>query len=539
LHGGAAPDSPVAGSLAPEAATTAGLFREASGSAHRAPRGGGLAAEARHPAWQGAPDELQPLALYDKDGGLMRIRAACERARLAGLVPGLSLAEARARFPFVRYEEMDRGADAALLAAIADWCDRYTPLVALDGPSGLFLDISGCAHLFGGEDGLMRDLAHRMEGQGLAAGLAIASSAGPAAALAVHAPGTVTRPGEEVGLLAPLPCRALRFEPALSATLDRLGLRRVGELLSMPRASLGRRFGAAFMEQLDFAIGRSTRPLNPRRPVPALIYERRLFEPIGRVEDIENLILHLAQRLKPDLERLGQGVRQLELSLFRVDGVVERIALATARPMRDPASIRRLFCERLKAIGDERDAGYGYDLLRLSVLSMDVLDDDQSNFLASGVTAERMVTLVDRLTARLGPGAVQSLQDVASHWPEKAQALVAGFSGTAAATDTAMECLPRPLRILDPPEPVEAISVLPEGEPIRFVWRRAAHRVLRLEGPERIEPEWWHDDVTTATPGLFRDYFRIEDDAGRRYWMFREGLADMRPARWFLHGIFP
>ena len=160
----------------------------------------------------------------------------------------------------------------------------------------------------------------------------------------------------------------------------------------MPRASLGRRFGAAFMEQLDFAIGRSTRPLNPRRPVPALIYERRLFEPIGRVEDIENLILHLAQRLKPDLERLGQGVRQLELSLFRVDGVVERIALATARPMRDPASIRRLFCERLKAIGDERDAGYGYDLLRLSVLSMDVLDDDQSNFLASGVTAERTVS---------------------------------------------------------------------------------------------------------------------------------------------------
>lgn len=537
MHG-AGPDASVAGCLEPEAVATAGLFREASGSAHRAPRGGGLAARAEHPVDRGAPDELLPLALYDKDGGLMRVRAACERARLAGLVPGLSLAEARARFPHVRFEELDRDADAGFLAAIADWCDRYTPLVALDGPAGLLMDITGCAHLFGGEAGLMRDLADRMEGQGLAAGLAIASSAGPAAALAVHAPGTITRAGEEVALLSPLSCRALRFDPSVSATLDRLGLRRVGELLSMPRASLGRRFGAAFMEQFDFATGCSTRPLNPRRPVPAVIHERRLFEPIGRVEDIESLILHLGQRLKPDLERLGQGVRQLELSLFRVDGVVERIALATARPIRDPVAIRRLFSERLKAIGDERDAGYGYDLLRLSVLSMDVLVDDQSDFIASGVTAEKMVTLVDRLTARLGPGAVQSLRDGASHWPEKAQVLVAGFSGSVEAAP-AMEFPPRPLRILDPPEPIEAISVLPEGEPIRFVWRRAAHRVLRLEGPERIEPEWWHDDVTTVAPGLFRDYFRIEDDAGRRYWMFREGLPDMRPARWFLHGIFP
>lgn len=525
---------------------TAGLFREATGSAHRAPRAGllavaedGIAAAAR------TQDDLAPLALYERDGGLVRIVSLCERARRAGLARGASLAEARARFPHFAFEPADRGADMRLLDAVADWCDRYTPLVALDGARGILMDITGCAHLFGGEAAMMADLLARLTAQGLAGQAAIAPSAGPALALAAFVPGTILAAGAELEALRPLPVRALRFPPDTAAILDRLGLRCVGDILSQPRASLGRRFGAAFLDRLDTGTGQATRPISPRRPVPQLIHERRLFEPIGRVEDIEGLILHLATRLKPDLERSGQGARQLELSLFRVDGVVERILLATSRPLRDPERVRRLFSERLKAIGDERDAGYGYDLLRLAVMSMAPLAERQTGFSQSEDSGEALTVLVDRLAARLGPESVLSLAPVASHWPEAAQRLVPGLApglvpGLARARDVAPErsLAMRPLRLLHPAEPVEAMAVLPEGEPVRFVWRRAVHRVLRIEGPERIEPEWWRRAVPGAEPEPPRDYFRIEDEEGRRYWMFREGLYGSKEPRWFLHGIF-
>nr|WP_188052335.1 DNA polymerase Y family protein [Aureimonas fodinaquatilis] len=528
-------DGPKPVLQAGETDTMAGLFREGPGSAHHVPRSAALTAQPASPS-----TGLQPLVLYEKDANAFCITACCEAAMANGVRPGLTMAETRARFPFFAFEPAEPAADARLLEAIADWCDGYTPLVALDKPNGLLLDISGCAHLFGGEAALLDDLVRKLVAQGFKPQAAIASQAGPALALAAYRPGFIVPETAAVEpILAPLPARALRFGAQTTAVLSRLGLKQVGDLLALPRAGLGRRFGADFMDRLDIGLGRAERPLNPRRLVPQLIHERRLCEPIGRMEDIEGLTLHLAQMLKPDLERRGQGARHLELALFRVDGVVDRVELRTAMPLRDPERIRRLFAERLKAIGDERDAGFGYDLLRLSVLSSAAMSDQQQNFTA-GVddNSEALEILIDRLAARLGVESVQSLQPVASHWPEKAQRLQAGLATASVQLAHVPDYAPRPLRLLTPPEKIEAMAVLPEGEPIRFVWRRATHRVVRMEGPERIAPEWWQQAVPDMPAMPARDYFRIEDSEGRRYWMFRLGDYETQEPQWFLHGIF-
>ncbi|MCW4116454.1 DNA polymerase Y family protein [Aurantimonas sp. MSK8Z-1] len=485
----------------------------------------------------GAP---APLALYRTVANANRLTALCETAEAGGLAPGLGLAEAKARFPGLEVLEADPAADRRLLEAVADWCDRYTPLVALDPPHGLVLDISGCAHLFGGERGLLDDLLARLFHQGFAASAAIAGHAGTALALAAHRPGLMVGAGAEIAAIGDLPVAALRLEPELAATLLRLGLTTLGALLALPRAALARRFGADLLLRLDRAAGRADRPIGPRRPVPLLIAERRLFEPVSRTEDVEAILLALAERLRGDLERRGEGARRLELSLFRVDGQVARLTVGTSEPQRDPRRIQSLFRERLAAVGDELDAGFGYDLVKLTVLQAEGLADRQEDLSRPDADDRTVVTLLDRLGARLGEASVLRLSPVASHWPERAQDLAPAVAGPAAAASGEDERLwlftaPRPLRLLADPEPVEAVAEVPEGPPIRFRWRRALHGVRRSEGPERIEPEWWR-----ASGAAARDYFRVEDEEGRRYWLFREGFygrGEVEPA-WYLHGFF-
>ena len=515
----------------------------------------------------GAPSLL---ALYRNAANANRITAVCEQAEEAGLVPGLGLAEARARFPSCETLACDPEADRRLLAAIADWCDRYTPLVALDPPFGLVLDISGCAHLQGGERALMDDILIRLFHQGFAASAAIASSAGAAMALmtAGAAPLIVPRGGERAAV-APLSVKALRLEPEMAALLARLGLKTVAVLLDQPRAGLARRFGKTLLDRLDAATGIAERPINPRRPVAHLSAERRLFEPISLMEDIARLLLSLAERLKGDLEERGLGARRLELSLFRVDGVVSRLEVGTARPLREPKRVAALFREKLASLGDELDAGFGYDLVRLSVHEAESLEGTQTDLTGEDPEGTGLTHLVDRLGARLGQEAVLLAETVeswiperAAHWRPAASALgdrsrlaaspVAGRSRLVAGKATSsIEARPapalRPLRLLAQPEPIEASFDLPDGAPFSFRWRRALYRVRRAEGPERIAGEWWRED-----PEAPRDYFRVEDETGRHFWLFREHrrlpgdrnsldpdlVLPGHPAVWFMHGLF-
>ena len=437
----------------------------------------------------------------------------------------------------------DQAADARLLDAIAGWCQRYTPLVAANPPDGILLDISGCAHLFDGEERLGEDLLARVTSFGFSARAAIAPTIGAAWAAARFADGSVTAQGGERELLTPMPLAALRLPTDMVAALARLGLKRVADILDLPRAPLTARFGIDLLRQLDRALGREDEPLSPLLPVAPYAAERSFPEPIAREEDVLATVEGLARRIETTLAARGDGARRLELALFRTDGLVKRIAAGTSRPVRDPHTIRALFVERLAALGDEIDPGFGFDLARLSVLVAEPCPSQQIGLGAREDQAE-LDRLVNRLSARLGRQRVSRFVAHDSHIPELAAASVPaqtmgqGEAGWDAFRRFRIEAQlsPRPLRLLARPEPIEDVFALaPDGPPVRFRWRRALHEVVAAEGPERIEAVWWSE-----AGGRTRDYFRVEDKTGLRFWLFRAGLyRDLTaPPRWFLHGMY-
>jgi len=493
--------------------------------------------------------EAPPLAVAGRRDNAVRLVALDETAARHGLHSGQGLADARAILPALDVVEEDQAADRLLLEAVADWCDRYTPLVALDAPDGMILDITGCARLFGGEAALLKDLLGRVFHQGFDAAGAVAATPGAAWALARFRSGRagseVLRSDETMAALGPLPLAALRLDGETLSGLARLGLHTVGQVMARPRAPLARRFGRLPLLRLDQALGAVDEALSPRRPVPALTAERRLAEPVGLMDDIERLALRLAGHVCADLERRGEGARRFELALWRVDGHVARLAAGTSRPLRDPAAMLRLLAERFAALGDDFDAGYGFDMARLAVLAAERLDIADASFLGGSDPGAAFGLVMDRLAARLGPERVLTGRAVDTHPPEAAEALAPAVAadGVAGQAPDARE-LPagmpptRPLRLLARPEPVEAMAAIPDGPPLRFRWRRMLHEIIRAEGPERIAGQWWRRDAV-AGGAETRDYYRVEDRQGRRFWLYREGFyVGAAAPRWYLHGLF-
>ncbi len=479
-----------------------------------------------------------------KAGGAVRVSAVDEAARGLGIKVGMGLADARAMVPSLAVDEADEAADAGLLAAVADWADRYTPLVGLDPPDGLILDITGCAHLFGGEAALLADCLERLEGQGFAARGAVAGTVGAAWAAARFDRGGVVAEGLEAERLMPLPIAALRLSAETVAALARVGLKTVADVAGQPRAPLTARFGPDLVRRLDQALGRLGESITPRLPAPLAIAERRFAEPVSRLDDVEAAVVSLAASLAAGLDGRGEGARLLELSLFRADGHVTRVEVGTARPIRDPSSMVSLIGERLATrVGGGLDPGYGYDLVRLSVLLAARLDGAQMDLSGETDRTADVERLVDRLGARFGLAAVTRALPLDSHVPELTAALVPAAAAAEKALSWAAAPRPDfgepprfPARLLAEPEPVETVAGVPDGPPLRFRWRRVLYDVMRAEGPERIAPEWWK----TGEPGFTRDYFRVEDAEGRRFWMFRDGLygREVDQPRWYLHGLF-
>ena len=480
------------------------------------------------------------LAICAKRGNVEALVAVSAAAERLGLRIGMALAQARAMHPALAVFPEDSAADRKLLETLAEWCGRYTPLVALDPPDGILLDIAGCAHLFGGEAALLDDLAARIADFGFTLRAAVASTLGAAIAASRHSAVGIVERGAEREFLAPLPVAALRLPGDMVAALGRVGLKTIGDLLDLPRAPLTARFGPELLLKLDRALGREPEPLQPRTPVAPYLAEQRFPEPIAREDDVLHVIEKLASRLEPMLERRGEGARKIRLALFRTDGAVRNIAVATSRPVRDPAGIAALFRERLGRLADALDPGFGFDLARLCVLLAEPLAAVQID-LAENEHAADLDRLVDHLSARLGARRVRRIVAQDAHLPElaalrmPAQAAAAGDNGWAAfrAFRLTAELAPRPPRLLLKPEPIEAIAAVPDGPPVRFRWRRALHEVVAAEGPERIECAWWTEDG-----GGIRDYFRVEDRSGCRFWLFRSGLYRTIPAPWFLHGLF-
>lgn len=467
----------------------------------------------------------------------MRLVALNEPAFRLGLTRGQALAEARAIYPLLEAVEAEPAADARLLAEIADWADRYTPLVATDGEAGLMLDVTGSVHLFGGEAAMVADLLARLEVQGFAASAAIADTPGAASAAARFTKRPVVAPGGAAEMLKPLPMAALRLPLETVAMLERVGLKRIGQIIGAPRAPLAARFGAGLIQRLDQALGQEEEAISPRRAMPELMAERRFAEPISRVEDIAATTASLAGSLEERLAERGIGGRSFELALYRVDGIVSRTTIGTSRPLRTPRLIGELFAEKFDLLTDELDAGFGFEMVRLAVLAADDDRPAQIDLAGDADGDADLSRLIDRIGVRLGLERIVRIAPGDSHVPERAAAALPATHGATALAWPEMpeeEPIDRPLRLFARPEPVETIAEIPEGPPLRFRWRRALYEVARAEGPERIAAEWWRED------GLTRDYYRVEDSAGHRFWLFREGLYDRETAapRWFLHGLF-
>lgn len=469
----------------------------------------------------------------------------------------MTLADARAVLPDLVTLPSDARADAAMMERLARWCGAYTPWVSLEGPDGLWLDVTGCAHLRGGEQALLDDLLERLKGYGFSVRGALADTPGAAWALARCGEERAVVPsGKTRDALAPLPAAALRLDSETLSKLSRLGLRRIGDLYALPRISLANRFRLEVVQRLDQALGRLAEPITPR-PHERPYRERIAFpEPLVQASDIAEALKLLLQRLCTRLRQAHYGCRSLEFHCHRVDGATQSLEIGTARPMRDPKQLARLFAEHLGGL----DPAFGFEALVLKASGVEPLGaiqeaitvGEEGDGEASAGTADESGTahLIDRLGNRLGFDRVLRLQAVASYLPERAyralpasESLSAGVHADEVENDDSQhKTRPlRPIRLLQRPEQVETLSLLPPGEPgmppAVFRWRRIRHRVRAAEGPERLTPEWWQGDP--GWRGGTRDYWRVEDEAGGRFWLYREGpLRSGVPVTWFLHGFF-
>ncbi len=449
--------------------------------------------------------------------------------------------------------------DAAGLRRLAEWCGRYSPWTAPDGADGVRIEITGSAHLWGGERALAADLAARLDRRGVANRVVIADTLGAAWAMARFAETSdnvvILDPGALRAALASLPVEALRLDPITAQGLRRVGLKRVGDLYAMPRDALARRFGETVARLLDQALDEIPEPLSPLGEVPSRRVRLSFVEPITEPTDLMLATERLTADLVLRLAREGTGARRLDLAFHRVDGRVERISLGTARPSRDPRHLAVLFKERFDTI----DPGLGIEDMILAAYAVEPLPPEQIGLPGHTACNETggIAPLLDRLGNRLGLAAISQLKPRESHIPERASVRVSPSppslrSGPSPAMrergDPARragwvrgqqggEGL-RPIRLFDPPEPVEAFWLLPDDPPFRFMWRRRRHRVMRADGPERIADEWWQPQGSSEVDAI-RDYYRVEDEEGRRFWLFRAGLhGGGRKPRWFVHGVF-
>ncbi|HEY8573797.1 DUF6504 family protein [Phenylobacterium sp.] len=484
------------------------------------------------------PPEPPPFALLETARGVRRIAAVSLEAAQLKLYPGQKATDAKAIAPELVTAEAEPEKDAEALSALVDWCVRFAPAVAADAPDGLFLDVSGVAHLWGDEAELLADFLDRLGTNGLPFRGAIADTPGAAWALAHYGRDrTIAPPGGQADLLAPLPPQALRLDAEAAAQIERLGFRRLGQLMELPRAPLGRRFGQATLERLDQALGRAKEALTFRRPPTPWIARLAFAEPISAPEDMARVAHDVTARLCARLEAEGQGARRFELCYHRLDGKALPVAAGLSLPGRDAGRIAKLLVPKVEAV----DPGFGIEVVTIAAFEVEPISGRQVKLDARREAAveDGLAPLVDRLANRLGEDRVWRAVPVESHVPELSVGRARPLAPPPEARAWDPEA-PRPVRLFRKPEPLDAVIALtPDDPPNQFRWRGRTHRVRRAEGPERIGEEWWKGQIEDVSVGHVRDYYRVEDADGQRFWVFRAGLYDPRePAKWWLHGMF-
>lgn len=482
-----------------------------------------------------APPPDQPFILVGSDGRRRIVTAVDGIAQAAGLRVGMAATQAQVLLPGVIVRDADPTADAQGLERLAIWImQRFSPIVAADPPDGIVIVSGGTDHLHGGEQTMLTKLTARLQISGIATRAAVADSWGAAHALARYAivPITIAPDGDAEAAIAPLPIAALRLPGDMVASLRVLGFDRIHDLLVQPRAPLALRFGTELGRRIDQALGTASDPIEPVRP-PGMVEVRQVFaEPIGAAETIARYIAKLVPHLCAQLEGKGLGVRRLDLVCHRIDSRLHIVRVGTATPVRDAQRLVRLLCEKIETI----DPGFGIEIMTLAATLAEPMERKQEASSLVDDAPPDISDLVDVLANRVGEQRLYRAAPVASDVPERAIVRIPAMAPETGATWP--DHWPRPSRLLATPEPVETMALLPDHPPVWFTWRGIRRRVRRADGPERIFGEWWKRDPELAS---VRDYFRVEDDAGERYWLYRAGDGEDAATGsqgWFMHGIF-
>jgi protein ImuB len=501
----------------------------------------------------------------------MRLAAVDHLASRNGLFVGQTLSDARAVCPTIEAREIDRGFIEQVFADFADWHSYASPMVAVLKDHAtygdLVLDITGVSHLFGDESSMLDRVQARLANLGFTVTGAIAPTIGAAWALAHFHPGVIVET-DPADALANLPVAALRIADEQADSLNQMGLKQIGQLYARDRRALTARFGSSLILRLDQALGDIEERLVPRLPATDYYAERRFAEPIGLMDDVLMTARDLGLKLASQLEVDGLGAQAYHLFLYLTDHKVLTMSVNAARATRDAQHITSLFVHRAERLAGEYDAGFGIDMIRLVASSLSPVSAAQVGAFNTNDGAEDLDRLYDRMASRLGPLAVVRSKFVNSHIPEQAVRLEPAVARTpddpAAAPDPSLK---RPLRLLPNPEPIAVtLAEVPDGPPPSMVWRRVKYRFVKTSGPERIGAEWWQSPrglsaaIEVEPPRITvirgeektekklelvrlpissRDYFVAEDDGGRRFWLFREGLyGEGSEPRWYLHGFF-
>lgn len=464
------------------------------------------------------------------DHGRMRITAVCPSAQKQGISIGMAVTDARALVANIQVLDDEQQLPQQLLTGLGHWCIRYTPAVAVDLPDGLLLDISGCTHLWGGEEKYVADIQSRLEGFGYTTRIAIAGTVGAAWALARYGrqPIALVPPGEERTALMPLPPAALRLEFAIVERLQKLGLYAISHFINIGRSILRRRFGVGLLDRMDQAFGWKEEPIKPLQSI--VPYQERLpcLEPIVTRSGIEIALQQLLNTLCERLAKEGKGLRNAVFKTYRVDGERQQIEIGTHLPSQQAGHLFKLF--ELKI--DQIEPALGIELFVLEAPTVEnARSSQEALWHNSTLNDTRLAELLDQLTGKMGKGIVHRYLPDEHYWPERSVREAKDLSEKLIGNWRKER--PRPVRLLNNPEPVEVAAPIPDYPPMHFRHKGKLHTIKKADGPERIESEWW------ISEGEHRDYYIVEDEAGVRYWLFRLGhYTGDKPHRWFLHGFF-
>ncbi|WP_345951994.1 DNA polymerase Y family protein [Mucilaginibacter sp. PAMB04274] len=460
----------------------------------------------------------------------MVIIAANNLAEAQGITAGTTAADAKAVIPDLLVIDAVPGQAEKILKAAGGWCIRYSPVVAIDLPNGLIINASGCAHLWGGEEAYLQAILTALKNKGYHVRGAMASTIGAAWAMARYGSNKlIIPPADQATALLALPPIALRLESLLLERLHKLGFYTIQKIAVLPRRALQRRFGMELLLRLDQAFGHEEEHLEPLNPPEPYHVRLPFLEPIRTPEAIAQAILKLLEMMCLRLRQEGKGLRSAILKGYRIDGKLVNIAIGTNRPVVHIEHLFKLFELKIPQI----EPALGIELFTLDAPRVEDLSADQEALWASdgcGLNTIALSELLDRLANKLGTGSIQRYLPQERYWPEHTIRLANTLTEQTEANWRIGK--PRPTILLPKPERIEVTALLPDNPPMLFIYKGVRHIIRKADDAERIEREWWRDK------GQHRDYYVVEDQEGRRYWLFRSGHYNSESSEWYIHGFF-